>query len=76
MEITVLSFGQIADLTGPTLEIRDASDTDTLEALLRQRFPGLRGMSYVVAVDKKTIRENTPLHSSSVVALLPPFSGG
>ena len=74
----VLSFGQIADLTGPTLENRERCQTpNTLgSSCYGSVSPGSGSMTYVVAVDKKTIRENTPLHSSSVVALLPPFSGG
>jgi sulfur-carrier protein len=31
---------------------------------------------FVVAVDKKTITENTMLNDHCTVALLPPFSGG
>lgn len=75
--MTVLLFGQIADLTGsPSLEIDPVPDTDALNRLLQDRFPGLSQKKYVIAVDKKTIRENTPLGNASVVALLPPFSGG
>ena len=77
MPITVLAFGQVSDLCGTApLQVEGARDTDALEALLRERFPGLKGLTYAVAVDRKTIRGNTPLHPSSVVALLPPYSGG
>jgi molybdopterin converting factor small subunit len=31
---------------------------------------------YVIAVDKKVANENTTLTENSIVALLPPFSGG
>jgi molybdopterin synthase sulfur carrier subunit len=74
--MTILAFGQIAELCGrPQLEA-DVSDTDALRALLQERYPALRDRTYVIAVDRKTIGGNTPLTSSSVVALLPPFSGG
>ena len=74
--MTILTFGQIAELCGnPRLEA-DVPDTDALQALLQAQFPALRDRTYVIAVDQKTIQRNTPLHSSSVVALLPPFSGG
>jgi len=73
----VLSFGQITDITGHTsLVVEPLPDTDTLNAFLQTRYPDLRQKKYVIAVDKKVIRENTPLHAASVVALLPPFSGG
>jgi molybdopterin synthase sulfur carrier subunit len=73
----VLTFGQITDVTGsPSLEIDPVPDTDALNVLLHGLYPGLRQKKYVIAVDKQTIRENTPLSPASVVALLPPFSGG
>jgi molybdopterin synthase sulfur carrier subunit len=74
--MTILAFGQIAELCGSTQWESDVPDTDTLDTLLKDRYPRLRGRTYVMAVDRKTIHGNTPLHSSSVVALLPPFSGG
>lgn len=75
--MTVLAFGQIAELCGsPAFEVATTPDTDALDVLLRDRYPGLRGLTYAIAVDQKTIGGNTPLHPSSVVALLPPFSGG
>lgn len=77
MQVTVLAFGQIADLTGsPTLEINGAADTDKLRELLCDRFPGLKDLTFTMAVDKKTVSGNTALLPHSVVALLPPFSGG
>jgi len=77
MAITVLAFGQAADMTGGAeFRVGDVPDTDALHVLLRDRFPGLQSLTYVLAVDQKTIGGNTPLQPSSVVALLPPFSGG
>jgi molybdopterin synthase sulfur carrier subunit len=74
--MTILAFGQIAELLGSPTLTAEAPDTDALHAVLRNRYPGLANLTYVIAVDQKTIQANTPLHSSSVVALLPPFSGG
>ena len=75
--MTVLTFGQVADVCGAgPLQVEPLPDTEALEAFLRGRFPGLKGLTYVFAVDQKTIAGNTPLHPSSVVAVLPPFSGG
>jgi sulfur-carrier protein len=77
MAITILAFGQAADMTGGAeFRIGDVPDTDALDALLRNRFPGLQNLAYVMAVDQRAIGGNTPLQPSSVVALLPPFSGG
>jgi sulfur-carrier protein len=74
--MTILAFGQIADLCGSAHLEADVPDTDALRALLQERYPTLRDRTYIIAVDRKTIGDNTLLHSSSVVALLPPFSGG
>lgn len=77
MPITVLLFGQIMDLTQcSSLALEDIPDTDNLKATLLERYPALSTLPYVMAVDKKAISKNTPLSPGSVVALLPPFSGG
>jgi molybdopterin converting factor small subunit len=36
----------------------------------------MANMSYSIAVNKKTIHENTVFEGDANVALLPPFSGG
>ncbi|HTJ10605.1 MAG TPA: MoaD/ThiS family protein [Dinghuibacter sp.] len=75
--MTVLTFGRIVDICGAgVLDVAPQPDTDSLEAHLHGRYPELKGLTYVLAVDQKTITGNTPLHPSSVVAVLPPFSGG
>jgi molybdopterin converting factor small subunit len=43
---------------------------------LNKRYPELAATKYVIAVDKQVITENTVLSKKSMVALLPPFSGG
>jgi molybdopterin converting factor small subunit len=47
-----------------------------LREQLENQFPGLRGMTYQIAVDKKIAATDTPIPPQSEVALLPPFSGG
>lgn len=77
MEVHILSFGQIASITGNNrLTWRDIADTDTLQTRLQERFPALKTASYIMAVDKKQIQGNTVLTNNMEVALLPPFSGG
>lgn len=73
----LLFFGQIVDITGSSELVLDtATDTNTLRELLAERFPQLANIRYVIAVDKQLSTANTPLNDQSVVALLPPFSGG
>ncbi len=77
MKIRVLAFGQITDITGRgALELEGVADTNQLVAQMNQRFPLLANLQYRIAVDKNIILENTTLENNSVVALLPPFSGG
>ncbi|HEY2720770.1 MAG TPA: MoaD/ThiS family protein [Chitinophagaceae bacterium] len=76
MKINLIIFGQLCELLGENLVLEDVSDTDNLKTLLNQRFPGLVGAKYLIAVNKKVITGKTKLMDNSTVALLPPFSGG
>lgn len=77
MKIRILCFGSIADITGKSeIEICDAKSTDEAKSQLENKFPKLREVSYVLAVDKKIISHNSPLNDNATIALLPPFSGG
>lgn len=77
MEIQVLAFGQIAEITGKSAwMIADIEDTKTLLEALIKSFPLLQEIKFAIAVNKKIINENTGLKNRDEVALLPPFSGG
>lgn len=77
MEINLLSFGQVVDIMGiDTLKIPDVKNTDELNQFLNKKWPKLQSIKYTIAVNKKVIRENTPLQNEDNVAILPPFSGG
>jgi molybdopterin converting factor small subunit len=65
-----------ADITGNSVSINDVVDTDGLMDLLHTRYPALAESKYVIAVNKQVITSNTLLNENSVVALLPPYSGG
>ena len=71
-----MGFGKIAEIMGSSFTTDEAADTDALKLRLEAQFPELKGISYLVAIDKKMVKTNTPLHAGSVIALLPPFSGG
>jgi molybdopterin synthase sulfur carrier subunit len=43
---------------------------------LHRTYPALAESKYVIAVNKQVITSNTSLDENSVVALLPPYSGG
>ena len=77
MEIRLLSFGQVTNITGKDpLKIPDVKNTDELNQFLAKAWPQLESIKYSIAVNKKIIRENTQLHDQDTVAILPPFSGG
>lgn len=77
MEINLLAFGQIAEITGKSAwKISGVKDTNSLIKNLEEEFPALVKMKYSIAVNKKVIQENTTIYENDTIALLPPFSGG
>lgn len=75
MEIKVISFGQIAEITGKEFMV-EAADLDSLKLFLIQKFPELSDRKFAFAVNKKLVQENIILNQNDVVALMPPYSGG
>ena len=76
MSIKVILFGKLSDIAGNAVSVDSVTDTDSLVTVLRKNYPALADTKYVIAVDKQIIKENTSLNNNSIVALLPPFSGG
>lgn len=77
MEINLLVFGQVADITGKqSWKISGVQTTDELKQKLEAEYAALKSVSYSIAVNKIIIRDNTSLSDEDIVALLPPFSGG
>ena len=70
-------FGQLTDIiNGNELTLTGIVDTNGLVSELNKRYPSLAGTKYMMAVNKQTVTANTILKEDSIVALLPPFSGG
>ncbi len=76
MSLHVILFGRLADIAGNSVSVNAVADTDSLINALHKTYPALAESKYVIAVDKHVITSNTRLSEKSVVALLPPFSGG
>ena len=76
MQVKIIIFGQLTDITGSSVLLDNVTDTDNLVKTMNKLYPGLADKKYLVAVDKKIIAENSLLKENSTVALLPPFSGG
>ena len=77
MQVQIMFFGQLTDITGtPELILYDIPDTDTLQETLHQLYPALAHTKYAIAMNNKTIQGNSILSGDTTIALLPPFSGG
>ena len=77
MQVRIMIFGQLTDIINTsTLTLTDIADTNGLVNGLNKLYPALAGSNYIMAVNKQTIAANTILKEDSIVALLPPFSGG
>lgn len=77
MEINILAFGQVSDITRKAeFKLTEVKTTEELNTKLIEQFPELSSIKYAIAVNKKIVKENTILNNEDTVALLPPFSGG
>ncbi|MBL7796885.1 MAG: MoaD/ThiS family protein [Saprospiraceae bacterium] len=77
MKINILAFGKIAEiLPQQEWELAGTETAGALRIRLETEYPALKNLRYRLAVDKQLASDDTRLHDNSVVALLPPFSGG
>ena len=81
MQVRVLFFGLLADITGrreQSLELRDRATLADLLARCCADFPGLAKFSdsLALSVNQDYSPRTTELHNEDEVALLPPVSGG
>ena len=76
MEITIIAFGQLAELTATTFTVNNVENTSILKQRLETQYPALKNIRYVISVNHKIISNTTTIHEDSIVAILPPFSGG
>lgn len=76
MSLNIILFGRLADLAADSIVVEEVADTDNLVKALHTNYPALAETKYAIAVDRQIISENTTLNKNSVIALLPPFSGG
>jgi molybdopterin synthase sulfur carrier subunit len=77
METEITLFGRLAETAGTDrIHAKDVLDTDALMKDLQTRFPGFSAFPIIIAVNRRTVTENTPIRPGDSVALMPPFSGG
>ncbi len=76
MQVEVITFGLISDITGQKSFHMQARDLDELKSLLLDQFPKLQDQHYAIAVNREFVTGNIEFPDHAEVALLPPFSGG
>ncbi|OED39482.1 hypothetical protein AB832_04080 [Flavobacteriaceae bacterium (ex Bugula neritina AB1)] len=79
MELKVLYFGMIAEITKKREEIlpvREQCNLNELRDMLISKYQELGSLSFKIAIDKKISKDIIVLQSTNEIALLPPFSGG
>lgn len=77
--IRVSAFGPLSDVMGGEpieLGLPLPVSVAELQTELLDRFPGLEGRRYRIAVDERFVEGETTVSGGSEVALLPPFGGG
>jgi len=77
MEIKVLFFGVLAEVTGTALKhYHDVKSTRDLIIRIQDDFPELVHYKYRIAVNNEICDNETGLNNGDEVALMPPFAGG
>jgi molybdopterin converting factor small subunit len=77
MEISVLFFGVLAEVTGTSRKLyRDIVSFSDLKQRIKDDFPELEHYNLRIAVNNKIINEEPLLSDGDEVAYLPPFAGG
>ena len=77
MNVNILIFGQLTDITGTSVvSINHVADTDLLLNKLYTQYPLLKEKKFLIAVDNQIIHKKTEIGEQVQIALLPPFSGG
>lgn len=77
MAVQVLFFGQLTDITGTDqLVLAQVATTTQLEQELLLRYPALASVPFTLALDHQLVTQEQLLTQESVVACMPPFSGG
>jgi len=77
MEISVLFFGVLAEVTGTSRKhYRDIESFDDLKHRISDDFPDITQYSFRIAVNNKIANEESLLRHDDEVVYLPPFAGG
>jgi molybdopterin converting factor small subunit len=80
MNVNVLAFGIAKEIVGGSMTVvalQDAASVGALKITLEKQFPGLKNLgTYMIAVNNDYSAEQTVIHPSDELAIIPPVSGG
>jgi molybdopterin synthase sulfur carrier subunit len=77
MEIKVLFFGVLAEVTGTAFKhYRDVSSKKDLLIRIQDDFPEIVHYKYRISVNSEISDEDLLLKQDDEVAFMPPFAGG
>ncbi len=77
MEIKILYFGAIADITGKENDnFNNFSNLEDLINHLESKYSDLNDSEYQISVNQEIVKSPLKLSKDDEIALLPPFSGG
>jgi len=77
MEIEILFFGQLTDITAcDAVKIENPGTTEAVKEWLCKQYPGLAGAKFVMSLNNQMIVAPLKIIEPSIIACMPPFSGG
>jgi molybdopterin synthase sulfur carrier subunit len=77
MEVNVLFFGVLADVTGTNRKhYREINSFSDLRHRIEDDYPEIVHYNFRVAVNNEIINEEPALNHGDEIAFLPPFAGG
>jgi len=75
--VEIRFFGQLTDLTKTErVLIEDIHDTDMMMNKIMEMYPALATATFKVALNNKLVNDNIEISGNSIIAFMPPFSGG
>lgn len=77
MEVKVLFFGVLAEVTGTNFKnFRDVKSIGDLKLRIQDDFPEVVHYNYRISLNNEIINNDPKLKDGDEVALMPPFAGG
>ncbi len=75
--IEIRFFGQLADLTkSDAIFLDDLADTDLVKERVLELYPSLQQTTFMMALNNEIVHEKIIISENSIIAFMPPFSGG